>query len=510
MGCTSKTQEQPPSMDPRFFQRSLLVVEDGGAPGPEAAALGKGRVYFLDWMRVVAIYLVVAYHVVQALDWVDLFGSVKGMKRFVVSFRATALQVGMPLFFHISGRGQALSPAAGFQKTLVRRAQRLLGPFVVAYVLLIPPWQYIDKMYDWDHPSSFHMKENFIEYLIKYWTSSRFLVYFDLAWLWFLPALFLITVLSTPLILLAERYEGERLQCVYSAITVLLWSGLALGLVLCGFTWSFAAFAVLGPTSAVFIALAAPLPPRGGGGGESDGAAAVDPWRSWCAVRAVTLAQGVADIGLVLSFGYADIDPHPEDGGHDPRAGVPFLVFCLGFYVQGYFTQRWSQGVGSLEGDSAPSWVWRYRLCVAFALQLALMISSPTGDVETGHFLYPIYSASYKHGAQFGVAHVIGTWCYIGVFVSLFHAYGENVISEQFYKHATGSTVVVYIFHWIFVKIFTFWMLKSTLWRLQLEVHSAWTALYLTLLSLLFSVGCSLLIYWLLLSCPAVGRLFGM
>uniref|UniRef100_A0A7S0FF35 Uncharacterized protein n=1 Tax=Pyrodinium bahamense TaxID=73915 RepID=A0A7S0FF35_9DINO len=182
----------------------------------------------------------------------------------------------------------------------------------------------------------------------------------------------------------------------------------------------------------------------------------------------------------------------------------------MGFYVQGYFSQRWSQGACGLEGDGAPSWVWLYRLFVAFALILALFVSSPAGDVESGHLIYPVYSASYKHGAQFGAAHVIGTWCYIAVFVALFQAYGENIVSERFYKHATGSTVVVYIFHWVFVKIFAFWMLEPTLWRRGVVVHSPWTAGALTLLTLLFSVSCSLLVYRLLLCSPALGRLFGM
>ena len=57
-------------------------------------------------MRIVAIYLVVSYHVVQALDWIGLWCGEQKLED--ISFRCVALQIGMPMFFHISGRAQAL------------------------------------------------------------------------------------------------------------------------------------------------------------------------------------------------------------------------------------------------------------------------------------------------------------------------------------------------------------------------------------------------------------------
>jgi len=476
--------------------------ESGG--GMPSLTPERKRVYYIDWIRVVAIHLVVTYHVVQALDWVGLFDHVLGMQKFVVAFRATALQVGMPMFFHISGRAQALSKTVGFRMTLLRRAQRLLLPFVVCYVILVPPWQYIDKEYDWNHPSSFHMKANPIYWLTKYYTTSQFLLYFDLAWLWFLPALFAITVLSTPLILLAERHRGASGRFTYSMSTILLGAGFLLGLVCgCGFSWRFGFFAIMGPTSAVLMAQVVPLPPQGG---SADGA----PERSWLAASLVTLAQVIASVGLVLSFAYAKIDPERSDGGHDPRAAVPFLVLCLGFYVQGYFSQRWSTGESDLDGARPPTRARLYRLGLAYLLQLGLMVSSPLGDVETGHFIYPIYSTSYKYGPAFGAVHVLGTWCYIGVWVLLFQAYGDHIVSKPFFKHATGSTVVVYIFHWVFVKVFAFWMLTPTLFRTSIVVTSVWASAGVTAVALLFSVGCSLSVYGLLLRCPPLGRIFGL
>ena len=426
-----------------------------------------------------------------------------------MSFRASALQVGMPMFFHIAGRAHALSRLTGLRKTLSRQARRLLLPFVVCYLLLIPPWQYIDKEYDWDNPGSFRMKANPIAWLLDYYTSYEMLIYFDMAWLWFLPALFFIVAATSPLLLLAERYQMATRSWTYSSLAAALWAGLFALLVSLGFGWLFALFAVLGPVSGVLISQALPLPPHGAAPGVAeawDGPSAV---RAWLALHLQTAVQIACSVGLVLSFGYKDIDPPREDGAHDPRAAVPFIMLCTGFYAQGYFCHRWSEGCEILE-SSAPWWIHLYRLIAVFVVILLLMVSSPLGDVEDGHFIYPIYSATYSRGAGFGPFYVLGTWCYIGIIVSLFQAYGDHMITESFYKHATKSTLVVYIFHWVFVKVFAFWMLYPTLHDHGHVVSNPWAAILILLFAYAFAVGGSLGVYALLIQCPGFGGLFGL
>lgn len=475
----------------------------------------RGRVYYLDWMRVIAIYLVVFYHVVQGLDWVSFYDHIPGMKKFVVSFRASALQIGMPMFFHISGRAHALSPSTGLKKTFVRRAQRLLLPFAVCYVMLIPPWQYLDWEYDWQHPSAFHMNSNLIPWLLKYYTTAEFLIYFDFAWLWFLPALYVIIVFSAPLFLLAERYHAARNYRLYFCAAISLWSLLALGLVACGFTWQFTFFSVVGPASAVAIARFVPVPPHARTKAAMEERGEVvqlrSPMQMWLASQAYNFIQVASNIGLVLTFRYSDIDPPRADGGHDLRAAVPFMVMSVGFYVHGYFTHRWGEGSLAAEGDGALWWMWPYKILSLFTLLLLVLASSPGGEVESGHFIYPIYSASYEAGAGFGAVYVLGTWAYIAVFVFLFQAYCDNHGGAAFHTHATSSTIVVYIFHWVFVKVFAFWWLNPTLARHRWIVNSAWVALLITLLAFLTSTGLSLCIYALLVfRAPRVGRLFGL
>lgn len=482
------------------------LLEVGGNGDDVKKSSKPKRVYYIDWMRVVSIYLVASYHIIQALDWVGFYDHFKGGKEFVVGFRASSLQVGMPMFFHISGRAHALSPPMGFYNTVVKRAKRLLLPFCIAYVLLVPPWQYIDKEYDWAHPSLFHMKANPIEWLLTYYTTSRFFFYFDMAWLWFLPALYLIIVFSSPLFIVAERYKadkGLRWNIFWSFV---IWISMGLLLQASGFKPRFIFFTILGPFTAVAFAQWSPLPAAGARPEEI-----AQPMRMWLAMHGYTLVQVACSVGIVLSFGYAEIDPPQPGGGHSPRAGVPFFILCLGFYIHGYFIQRWGKGGDIIEeGENSPWWIWQYKLVCCFIVLLTLMLTSPRGDVESGHFIYPIYSTTYKAGSGWGAMHVLGTWAQIGIFVALFQAYCNNQGGAWFHKHATRSAMIVYIFHWIFIKIFAFWWLTPTLWRLRLYITNPWIAVVISLVALVVCTGLSLVVYMLLCQSKTLGGAFGL
>merc|ERR1712232_1156468 len=107
--------------------------------------------------------------------------------------------------------------------------------------------------------------------------------------------------------------------------------------------------------------------------------------------------------------------------------------------------------------------VQAYGAITVFSLMLTIAFSSPHGDVESEHYLYPIYSNSYRLGPGWGAAHVLGTWAYLSLLIAIFKAYGNEVISSFIYKHATNSSIVVYIFHWMFVKIFTFFFINPNM-----------------------------------------------
>mmetsp|Transcript_114810 Transcript_114810/g.364827 ORF Transcript_114810/g.364827 Transcript_114810/m.364827 type:complete len:268 (+) Transcript_114810:581-1384(+) len=120
-----------------------------------------------------------------------------------------------------------------------------------------------------------------------------------MAWLWFLPALYLITVFSTPLFLLAEQYNSSRkdVQRRYCVVAFALWGSLAVCLLLCGFSPNFAFFSLLGPLSAVVVSHVVPLPipATAAVAGNALSEPRTSALEMWLAYQIYTLIQGWAN-----------------------------------------------------------------------------------------------------------------------------------------------------------------------------------------------------------------------
>lgn len=106
---------------------------------PPAAVPEERRAYYLDWLRILAIYSVVFYHCIQGLDWINLWVGTE--KRHVMAYKSSSLQIGMPIFFHISGRAQAFSKPKEVITVMLERFIRLIIPFVFGMLVLVPFWQ---------------------------------------------------------------------------------------------------------------------------------------------------------------------------------------------------------------------------------------------------------------------------------------------------------------------------------------------------------------------------------
>lgn len=540
-------------------------------------------------MRVVAIYLVVVYHVVQALDWIDFFHNVQGAQKVVTSFRATSLQFGMPLFFYISGKCSGLSTktfktSRPIWQTFKTRCQRLLIPFVIYYLLFVPTWQYFDQEEDKKRPGIFGMKESIFTWWMNYYyiPDKMILNDFDLAWLWFLPALFIVEVLSTPLFLFAEKLprkgDGRVLYCGCASV---LWLGLFVLLVMAHFSWQFALWAVAGPIITTLLAGIAPLPSvsqtpqlcrfdsvRTVSGETTSWPKQMkqtwlnyfddDEW-SWVAIRLAEVIQIVCNVGLVTCFGYEDIDPQggccvtdsatnqsyyawphtkaaeascPEkavhSGTHSYKAAIPFILLCLGFFVQGFFSQRWSRRAEQFDDIRKMSFRFRFcRLLVLFLTIFGVIVTSTLGDVETGHFIYPIYSTTYCPGPYFGALHVMGTWAFLSWVYPLAKQTMNDRISTKFHHYAGNSCFVVYGVHWLWLKVFVFWMVKPSV-KYCTVPGDIWTRLFLipttwcpeppgfenplaTIVILLVVLAATLISSWatygVLMCCPRLGAL---
>jgi peptidoglycan/LPS O-acetylase OafA/YrhL len=470
------------------------------------------RVYYIDWLRIIAIYLVVGFHVVQALEWVGFFTG-QSQKGHVKSFMSVSLQFGMPLFFHISGRAQALSKPSGLVTAFISRFKRLLVPFFICYAVLIPPWLWVHKREETDSEGNFRAPQNLFMYIIWYWKPSNFFV--DPAWLWFLPVLFLISSFSAPFFLAAE--SGMR-DHVYTGICFILSFSLMLLVALVpGLSWFFAFTATIGTMAPLFIAAWVPFaagPPQGGAVDHAELDAIL---QGRLAGRLATIIQVLANVFLVCSFTYAELgnsDPAELNDHNALPMIIPMILLYLGFYQQGYYAMRWLQHTDVLaltgKNDSVCCRLEKvklhikvYQVAFSFIIYLVLALGAPVGEWEVP--LFPIYSAGFRKQWSFAASHVLGSWAYVGMSIWVAQAYALDGIHPEFYKHASASTMIVYIFHWMFLKYFVWFVVRDS------GMMNWVIAPIIPVIVFFVATGGSLGVYYLLaFHCKSVGVLLGL
>jgi len=310
----------------------------------------------------------------------------------------------------------------------------------------------------------------------------------------------------------------------------------------------------------------APLQP---GGRVPDSGTKKAEW-AWIAIRVAQVIQIACNVGLVTSFGYGAIDsqggkcvtstnpnityfecvktddcyykwPTELHNSHDPRAAIPFILLCLGFFVQGFFSQRWFRIAGQIDDISEMPAVG-FKICRSlgwFLNIVGLTAAATLGEVETEHYIYPIYSNTYCKGPYFGALHVMGTWAFLNIFYPLAKAYVNDEIHPKLYHYAGNSCFVVYGVHWIWLKVFAFWVVEPAVkycndtglkgWWAQIISHilgrilgpqiswcpdevgvdNPFTAIVIFLVVLTATLISSWATYWALLRCRSVGRLIG-
>lgn len=477
------------------------------------------RTYWLDWTRITAIYLVVTYHVVQALDWVGLWcGNQKDHR---ISFSCMALQVGMPLFFHISGRAQAMGKPVRLRKAILVRFLRLVVPFFICFAMLVPTWHWIhlrshmstcaehvagsSYAYNTLVGPNADVPQGLKDFLTAYWLPPFSQFMFDPAWLWFLPILFLVTVSGTPLFLYAEF--GEKKYLVITVLWCVLQASLAMAL---GYDWMFAVYVAAAPLGTVLMVERVPLPQQKTDYGERD-----TQVKRWVAVRLMTALHVVCTVGLAASFKYAAI--------HDDRLKtVPGVFGYPLFYVQGFFSERWwPERMSSklyrrntrltVTEEPSPSYltfnshqmVMVWELLSVFLSFICIFIGSPVGMWEFNS--WPVYSNSFQDGeTMYPQGFVLGTWAWIGLVEGFMQAYAEKKVDPWLHHHASASTIVVYVFHWMFIKMWVWWVIRD--FNL---LHGFWK--YFAVFSTFaVGVGGSLAVYAVLDRTPCLGQMFGL
>lgn len=185
--------------------------------------------YYADWIRVIAVNSVIFVHcLLNAADTVDLKDRDAMEKKEGIC--KVMAQLGMPLFFYISGMGLTfLDPEKTAYLSFVKsKARRLLVPLFLACVTLLVPRLYLSQEYEaWTRIDGI-VESNFFIYFWKVIPT----LHAKLSWLWFLGVLFIIMVLNYPFIVFSHRRASRK------PFEVQTDGKLILGQILTLFAWS--------------------------------------------------------------------------------------------------------------------------------------------------------------------------------------------------------------------------------------------------------------------------------
>jgi glucan biosynthesis protein C len=158
------------------------------------------RRYDIDWLRVIAIGLLLIYHVAIGFQpWGVMIGFITTKESWMALWTPmAALNVWrIPLLFFVSGMGVYFAMQQRNWKELIReRTFRIWLPFVFGMFAIVPLhillWRYHYKM--------------------------KLLYQYDPGHLWFLANIFAYVLLFCPLLYLLKRNENSKAMCVIKAM----------------------------------------------------------------------------------------------------------------------------------------------------------------------------------------------------------------------------------------------------------------------------------------------------
>ena len=174
-----------------------------------AAPTSQERLYYLDWLRVLAILTVFLYHTLRPFD--TTYWHVKNTDQ---SLAITILlfffsQWGMVLFFVLSGAACWFALRSRSGRQFVReRSLRLLVPLVVGYLLFSPLQDYFEALNHGTFAGSFlQFVPWFVAHIQVSWHSPWISYPYHL---WFLEFLWVFSLVALPLFLFLRGTAGSR------------------------------------------------------------------------------------------------------------------------------------------------------------------------------------------------------------------------------------------------------------------------------------------------------------
>ena len=158
------------------------------------------RRYDIDWLRVVAIGLLLIYHITIIFQpWAMFIGFIKSKESIEPLWKIMSIINiwRIPLLFYVSGMGLFFAlKKRNWQQLLMERTKRILIPFVVGILVITPIHMYIFQKY-------YNLPLNY---------------YPHLGHLWFLGNILIYVVLLLPLFVFLKKNENGKFRKALSSL----------------------------------------------------------------------------------------------------------------------------------------------------------------------------------------------------------------------------------------------------------------------------------------------------
>ena len=169
------------------------MVPTDSTTNKTSAGSKSGRLYYLDWLRVILLFGVFVYHVLKIfypfLPW-----HINNAERSdaVMAILLTINPWGIPLFFLVAGAGSWFALRRRNNRQFIsERVNRLLIPFIVGSILLTPFQKYLEALHKSTYEGSFlsFIPEMLVDFVSRNWFTPLIFPRWGLH-LWFLGFLF--------------------------------------------------------------------------------------------------------------------------------------------------------------------------------------------------------------------------------------------------------------------------------------------------------------------------------
>lgn len=170
---------------------------------PPSAPSRPARRSDIDWLRILAVLLLIPFHSARVFDFFDPFYIKNPETSTPLSILVAFVNVWhMPLFFLVAGAASwfALDFRSGGQYA-IERFKRLLIPFIFGFIVIVPPQMWYAQRFHSNYQASF------LEYYPSFFqpappgTDDYYGVGYSFGHLWFILFLFVFSLVGLPLFL---------------------------------------------------------------------------------------------------------------------------------------------------------------------------------------------------------------------------------------------------------------------------------------------------------------------